>query len=73
MAEQQDRRPPARRAFLVGLFTGAGAVGALAAVTRRPDAVAPASAPAASQVGGTEPILYRRTEHVESYYRTLYT
>jgi hypothetical protein len=70
MAEQQQRRPPARRTFLFGLLTGAGAVGAVAAVGRAPRPETPA---AAATAAGPEPILYRRTEHVEAYYRTLYT
>ncbi|MFQ5839673.1 MAG: formate dehydrogenase [Candidatus Methylomirabilales bacterium] len=54
-----------RRKFLLGLLGGAGVVATLAATK---GAAKAASAPKADSLS---PILYRRTEHVEKYYRTL--
>lgn len=53
-----------RRSFLKGLLTGAGVAVALG--------MAPKKAAAASKPGMPDPILYRRTEDVERYYRTLF-
>jgi Rieske Fe-S protein len=64
----QTKKPVGRRSFLVGLLTGAGAAGALAAAPRKATAK---KEPAEAEVA-TGPILYRRTEDVERYYRTLY-
>jgi hypothetical protein len=52
-----------RRSFLKGLLTGAGVAVALGMV--------PKKAAAATKQGAPDPILYRRTEDVEKYYRTL--
>jgi len=52
-----------RRSFLKGLLTGAGLAVALGMV--------PKKATAQTKPGLPDPILYRRTEHVEKYYRTL--
>lgn len=54
-----------RRLFLKGLLTGAGLAGALLFPPRKAAAIEKRS-------GVPEPILYRRTKHVEKYYRTLY-
>ncbi|HEY7677894.1 MAG TPA: hypothetical protein VIG69_12525 [Candidatus Methylomirabilis sp.] len=64
----QAKKPLGRRSFLAGLLTGAGAVGAMVAVPRK--ATARKEAPREEVAAG--PILYRRTEDVERYYRTLY-
>jgi len=64
----QPRKSVGRRTFLVGLLTGAGAMGALGAA-RRQAAAKPGPAAIEPAPG---PILYRRTEDVERYYRTLY-
>lgn len=53
-----------RRSFLKGLLTGAGLAVALGMV--------PKKVAAATKQGVPDPILYRRTEDVERYYRTLY-
>jgi hypothetical protein len=62
----ETKKPAGRRSFLVRLLTGAGAVAALAG--------APRSDAARKEAPAVEPstILYRRTEDVERYYRTLY-
>ncbi len=62
-----ESKKPARRTFLAGLLTGAGAVAALSRGARPAAARAEAPAPAPAA-----PVLYRRTEDVERYYRTLY-
>ncbi|MGI0037108.1 MAG: twin-arginine translocation signal domain-containing protein [Nitrososphaera sp.] len=53
-----------RRSFLKGLLTGAGVAVALGMV--------PKKAAAQKKPGLRDPVLYRRTEEVEKYYRTLY-
>jgi hypothetical protein len=53
-----------RRTFLKGLLTGAGVAVALGMV--------PKKAAAQTKKGMPDPILYRRTEDVEKYYRSLY-
>jgi len=53
-----------RRTFLKGLLTGAGVAVALGMV--------PKKATAQTKPGAPDPILYRRTEEVDRYYRTLY-
>lgn len=60
---------PGRRAFLFGLLTGGGSVGAL--VSRRAETASarPVDAAPSDPAG---PVLYRRTEESERYYRTLY-
>lgn len=63
----QARNSLGRRGFLVGLLTGAGAALALATIPRK--AVAKKEL---AQAGPGGPILYRRTEEAERYYRTLY-
>ena len=64
----ERKKPAGRRRFVVGLLTGAGAAAALSGpartATAKPDAAAPPSR--------RQPILYRRTEESERYYRTLY-
>jgi len=66
MHEQKQGRgfEGGRRSFLKGLLTGAGVAVALGMV--------PKKAAAQKKAGGPDPILYRRTEDVEKYYRTLY-
>lgn len=65
----EARKSPGRRTFLAGLVTGAGAVAALAGVPRKAVARREGEAPERAAPG---PVLYRRTEEVERYYRTLY-
>jgi len=66
MGEQKQGRgfEGGRRLFLKGLLTGGGLAVALGMVPKKT---------AAQPKGGRpDPILYRRTEEVEKYYRTLY-
>jgi hypothetical protein len=58
-----------RRTFLMGLVTGAGVTTALG--VGRPGAAGARSAKTAPGEASS-PILYRRTEGTERYYRTLY-
>ncbi len=64
----ERRSNSGRRTFLKGLLTGAGVAAALG-MTGKMAAAAPKSKKPATR----EPILYRRTEDVERYYKTLYT
>ncbi len=62
---RESRSESGRRKFLKGLLTGAGAAAALGLTTKK-------GAAAPKKATGRELILYRRTEDVERYYRTLY-
>jgi hypothetical protein len=62
-----EKKAVGRRMFLVGLATGAGVVTALGAAGRKP-----AGKKITRKGPGAEPILYRRTEEAQRYYRTLY-
>lgn len=64
----QAKKSVGRRTFLVGLLTGAGAVGALSTARRRAAAKKEPS-PSGPTAGM---VLYRRTKETERYYRTLY-
>ncbi len=64
----ESRSGSGRRTFLKGLLTGAGVADALGMTGKK---AAAATKPKKSAT--REPILYRRTEDVESYYKTLYT
>ena len=67
----QSKKSVARRTFLVGLLTGAGAVAALSSLPKKAAAKRDEEL---AQAGSTiQPILYRRTKDVERYYKTLYT
>jgi hypothetical protein len=74
--KKKDTKPAAgrggRRAFLVGLLTGGGAVAALSGASGVV-APAPSQTAGAPEADPRAPILYRRTDHVERYYRTLYS
>jgi hypothetical protein len=61
--ERRHKFEGGRRLFLKGLLTGGGLAVALGMVSKKA---------AAQAKGEPDPILYRRTEHVEQYYRTLY-
>ncbi|MFQ5848345.1 MAG: hypothetical protein ACE5IQ_11835 [Candidatus Methylomirabilales bacterium] len=61
----ESRSESGRRKFLKGLLTGAGVTAALG-LTGKKAAAAPRKA------SRREPILYRHTEDVEKYYKTLY-
>jgi len=67
----QAKKSVARRTFLVGLLTGAGAVAALSSVPKK--AAAKKEKGLARAGASIQPILYRRTKEVERYYKTLYT
>ena len=68
-SDMRERRPESgRRTFLKGLLTGAGVTAALG-MTGKKAAATPKSKKPSTQ----EPILYRRTQDVERYYKTLYT
>jgi len=72
MSERKDAKgSPGRRTFLVGLLTGAGVVAALGATVPRKASGGKAETPPTKSA--VEPVLYRRTEEAERYYRTLYT
>lgn len=64
----QPRTPVGRRTFLAGLLTGAGALTVLGAVPRK----AAATKERARNAPAVGPVLYRRTEEAERYYKTLY-
>ncbi|MGH7309646.1 MAG: formate dehydrogenase [Candidatus Rokuibacteriota bacterium] len=64
----ERKKPAGRRRFLFGLLTGAGAVAALSSASQ----TATAKTEATAAPTGQQPILYRRTEESERYYRTLY-
>jgi len=64
----EKRSESGRRKFLKGLLTGAGVTAALGMTGKKAAAVTKPKKPSTR-----EPILYRRTEDVERYYRTLYT
>lgn len=66
---EQQKKTGTRRGFLAGLVAGAGAVAALATTPRKATATKDAAGDAGAPTG---PILYRRTEEAERYYRTLY-
>lgn len=65
--ELQGKQP--RRKFLASILAGAAGVATVLLAPRR--ARAEAKRPVASE-SETGPILYRRTEEAERYYRTLY-
>ena len=64
--ESELRESPPRRKFLAGLVAGVTASAAFLLAPRK----ARAGIKKATSPGG--PILYRRTEETERYYRTLY-
>jgi hypothetical protein len=66
---KREKRSVGRRTFLAGLLTGGGVaagVGAASGKTKPTKAETPRPAAAA------DPVLYRRTEEAERYYRALY-
>jgi hypothetical protein len=66
---KEKKKSPGRRTFLAGLVTGAGAVAALSAAPRTDAAKHDERKDAATKA---DPVLYRRTEETNRYYRTLY-
>jgi hypothetical protein len=66
---KREKKAVGRRTFLAGLLTGGGVAAGLGAASGKAQSLKtqPASPPAAP-----EPVLYRRTEEAERYYRTLY-
>lgn len=62
---KEQRSDGGRRRFLKGFLTGAGVAAALGLTGKR-------AATAPGKLTAREPILYRRTEDVERYYKTLY-
>jgi hypothetical protein len=65
-----QRKAVDRRKFIAGVLTGGGVVAALA--TTAPKARAKSPAAPKTTAAKAQPILYRRTEESERYYRTLY-
>lgn len=65
----QKRKSSGRRTFLFGLLMGAGAAAALVGASRK----ATETKKPRQEASAAEPVLYRRTEETERYYRTLYT
>tara|TARA_B100000686_G_scaffold11023_1_gene11033 strand:- start:38 stop:235 length:198 start_codon:yes stop_codon:yes gene_type:complete len=64
-----EKKEPSRRGFLRGAFLAAGATSAT--VLTAGAAVGKAGKIASDKSAG--PVLYRRTEESERYYKTLYT
>ena len=62
---KESRSESGRRRFLKGLLTGAGVAAALGLAGKK-------AAAASKKPTSRDPILYRRTEDVERYYKTLY-
>jgi hypothetical protein len=58
-----------RRTFLTGLLTGGGVAAGVGAAIGK---AGPAKVEMPRQSVASEPVLYRRTEEAERYYRTLY-
>ena len=65
-----QRKTVDRRKFIAGVLTGGGVVAALASSAPKGRAKSPAAPKATA--AKAEPILYRRTDESERYYRTLY-
>ncbi len=65
---KREKKSVGRRTFLAGLLTGGGVAAGLGAATGK---AAPTKAETPRQ-SPSEPVLYRRTEEAERYYRTLY-
>ncbi|MFQ5693305.1 MAG: hypothetical protein ACE5IM_09720 [Nitrospinota bacterium] len=63
----QEQGVSNRRGFLRGLLVGAGAVAALGLSKAKA-----AAQPFGKNKAAPDPILFRRTEEAERYYRTLY-
>ncbi|MFQ5912063.1 MAG: hypothetical protein ACE5JS_02665 [Nitrospinota bacterium] len=63
----QEQGVSSRRGFLMGLLMGASAVAALGVSKAKA-----AASPFRKQKSAPAPILFRRTEEAERYYRTLY-
>lgn len=66
---ERERRQVGRRTFVAGLLTGGGVAAGLGAATGK---AAPKKAEAERETTPDEPVLFRRTEEAERYYRTLY-
>lgn len=67
---KRQRRAVGRRTFLAGLLTGGGVAAGLGAAAGK---AAPGKAGTPEQATPADaPVLYRRTEEAERYYRTLY-
>jgi hypothetical protein len=66
---KREKKSVGRRTFLAGLLTGGGVAAGLAAASGK---AGPAKAETPGQSVASEPVLYRRTEEAERYYRTLY-
>ena len=60
-----------RRKFIAGVLTGGGVVAALATAAPKARAAKSQAAPKTT-AAKAQPILYRRTEESERYYRTLH-
>jgi hypothetical protein len=70
---KRRRQVVGRRTFLAGLLTGGGvAAGLGAAAGKAAPAAAGAPGAATPRQSPHGPVLYRRTEETERYYRTLY-
>jgi hypothetical protein len=68
---KQAKPSVGRRTFLAGLLTGGGVAAGLGAAAGKA-ALPKAEAAAGPHAVPVAPVLYRRTEDVERYYRTLY-
>jgi hypothetical protein len=67
---KREKRSVGRRTFLAGLLTGGGVAAGVGAASGK--ATTPAKSEMPRQSVARDPVLYRRTEESERYYRTLY-
>ncbi|MBI3126418.1 MAG: hypothetical protein HYZ11_02300 [Candidatus Tectomicrobia bacterium] len=63
----EEKKESTRRGFLLGLLAGVGAIAAFGGAAKGSAAPGPSGAKRPH-----DPVLYRRTEEAERYYRTLY-
>jgi hypothetical protein len=66
---KREKRSVGRRTFLAGLLTGGGVAAGVGAASGK---AKPTKTEAPRPSAAEDPVLYRRTEEAERYYRTLY-
>ena len=67
---EENEKSSGRRGFLLGILTGAGATSA-ALVATRTAVVGQEGTDSTEALAG--PVLYKRTDEAERYYKTLYS